>query len=83
MGCYSVFVVAPIVCAKFRGFVFWSLLCYAVLRAFSSVCKHLDWEERAGYFTFIVFLMPCGCFCSLPLPRGAVGLSAVCYCEIS
>ena len=27
--------------------------------------------------------MSCGCFCSLPLPHGAVSLSAVCNCGIS
>ena len=45
------FRVAPSVC---EGSV-WILLCYAVLRV------HLAVEERAGCFTFIVFLMPCEC----------------------
>ena len=34
----------------------------------------------SGPVTFIVFLMSCGCYCSLPIPRGAVGWSAVCDC---
>ena len=34
-------------------------------------------EERADCFTFIV-LMPRDCYCSLSLPHGAMGLSAVC-----
>ena len=42
-------------------------------------CNHLAGEERAGYFTFIVFLVSCGCYCSLPLPKRAVGWSAVCF----
>ena len=36
-----------------------------------------------GCFTFIVFLISCGCYCSLPLPHGAVGRSEVCDCGIS
>ena len=39
-------------------------------------CNHLTEEERAGYFNSIVFLMPCGCLYSTPLPHGAVGWSA-------
>ena len=41
-------------------------------------CNHLDEEERAGCFSFIVFWMSCYCTC-----HGAVGGSAVCYCGIS
>ena len=40
-------------------------------------CNHLDGKERAGCFTLIVFLMSCDCKCSVALPRGAVGWSAV------
>ena len=48
-------------------------------------CNHLDREERAGYFTLIVFLtylltyllMSYDCYCSVALPHGAVGWSAV------
>ena len=47
------------------------------------VCNHLDEEERAGYFVFIVFQMSCYCKCFVAIPHGAVGLSAVCNCHIS
>ena len=40
-------------------------------------------SSRWGCFTLIVFLMSCGCYCSLPLPHIDVGWSAVCDCEIS
>ena len=41
-------------------------------------CNHLTGEDRAGCFTFIVFLMLCGCYCSLPLPPVPwVGLKSV------
>ena len=40
-------------------------------------------RDRAGCFTLIVFLMSCGCKCSVALPLGAVGWSAVCDCGIS
>ena len=45
--------------------------------------RYLAGEERAGCFTLIVSLMSCGCLCSLSLPHGAVGWSAVCACGIS
>ena len=35
--------------------------------------NHLDEEERAGCFVFIVFRMSCYCKCSVALPHGAVG----------
>ena len=44
-------------------------------------CNHLDKEERAACFAWFVFLVSCdGC---VALPRGAMGLSAVCDCGIS
>ena len=45
-------------------------------------CNHLDKKERAGCFAFIVFWMPCYCKCSVALPHGAMGWSAVCDCGI-
>ena len=43
------------------------------------ICNHLvDGEKRAGYF---VFLVSSGC--CVVLPRGAMGLYAVCDCGIS
>ena len=46
-------------------------------------CNHLDEEERACCFVFIVFQMSCYCFCFVALPHGAMGCSAVCDCGIS
>ena len=46
-------------------------------------CNHLDENERAGCFAFVVFWMSCYCKRSVDLPRGAVGWSAVCDCGIS
>ena len=44
-------------------------------------CNHLDGKERAGCFTLFVFLVSPDC-CVI-LPRGAIGLSAVCDFGIS
>ena len=53
------------------------VLCFSI-RYFMS--NHLDWEERAGCFVWFVFLMSRdGC---VALPRGVMGLSAVCDCGI-
>ena len=37
------------------------------------LCNHRDGEERAGCFTFIVFLMSCDSQCSVALSNVAVG----------
>ena len=42
------------------------------------VCHHLDEEERAGCFVFIVFWMSCYCKCHVALPHSVVGWTAVC-----
>ena len=34
------------------------------------------------YCTFIVFLVSCGCLCSVSLPRGAASRSMICDCGI-
>ena len=47
------------------------------------VCNHLKEEERAGCFGFVVLRTSCHCICSVALPYGAVGWSAVCDCGIS
>ena len=39
-------------------------------------------EEGAGRFAFIVFQMCSYLKCSVTLPHGAVGLSAMCDCGI-
>ena len=46
-------------------------------------CNHLDGDETADFFTLIVFLVPCYCYCRVALPHDAVGWSAVCDCGIS
>ena len=53
---------------------------YVTLCSF-QFCNHLDGEERAGWVAEFVFLVSRdGC---VALPRGAMGLSAVCDCGIS
>ena len=46
-------------------------------------CNRLEEEERFGCFAFIVLRMSCYCICSVTLPNGAVGSSAVSDCGIS
>ena len=41
------------------------------------ICNHLAGLEIAGCFSFIVLLIACGCYCSLPFPHMAVGWSTV------
>ena len=47
------------------------------------VCNHLDEEDRASCFAFIVFWMSCYCKCPVALPNGAMNWYAVCDCGIS
>ena len=56
------------------------ILGYAVLRVLSSFAI-IPLGRRAGGVNSIV-ISNC-CYCSLPLPRGAVGPSSVCNCVIS
>ena len=42
---------------------------------------HLGLEDGAGCFAYLVFLMSRDC--CMALPRGVMGLSAVCDCRIS
>ena len=63
------------------GFCNCSMFCFEVLSALSSFA--MDGEEDAGCFTLFVFLVSCVCYCSVALPRGAVGWSALCDCGIS
>ena len=55
-----------------------SLLVGTTVVLYSS---QVDGEERAGYFAQFVFLVSSDC--CVALPRGAMGLSAVCDCSIS
>ena len=58
------------------------VVCFVVSYFMSIiVCKHLDGEEIAGCFAWFVFLV--SCYDCVALPRGAMGLSAVCDCGIS
>ena len=41
-------------------------------------CNHIHGEERAGCFALTVFLLSFDSQCSVALPHGAVGWSAVC-----
>ena len=59
------------------GFLCLSLFCCALLCVLSSFAIHLEEEERTGCFTFIVLRMSCYCKCSVTLPHGAVGWSAL------
>ena len=56
------------------------VLLYVTLCPF-SFCNHLGGKERAGCFAWFVFLVSRDC--CVALPRGAMGLSAVCDCSIS
>ena len=58
------------------------VVCFVVSYFMSIlVCNHLDGEEIAGCFALFVFLVSCD-DCEA-LPRGAMGLSAVCDFGIS
>ena len=49
----------------------------------SSIFVVFRLEEKAGCFAFIVLQMSCYCKCSVALPHGVMGWSAVCDCGIS
>ena len=55
------------------------LFCYALLCVLSTFLNHLEEEERAGCFAFIVLRMYCYCKYSVTLPRGAVGCVIVIF----
>ena len=48
-----------------------------------EVCNHLEEGEKAGCFAISVLQMYYYCKCSVDLPHGTVGWSAVCDCAIS
>ena len=60
------------------GSVLVFVLVITLLCVLSKFCNHLDEEERAGCFAFIVFQMSCYCKCFVTLPHHAMGWSAVC-----
>ena len=49
----------------------------------SILVLHLEEEEKAGCYAIIVLHMYSYYTCSVALPHGAVGWSAVCDCGIS
>ena len=49
----------------FVGVLCWSLFWYVSLYVLSSFEIHLNEEERAGCFAFVVFQMSCCCKCSV------------------
>ena len=60
---------------------------YVLVSVFSTLCPPASFmynvlaeNERAGCFTFIVFLLSYGCNSSLSLPHGVMNWSAVCEC---
>ena len=59
-----------------------SLFDYALLCVHSSFAIILKRKSELC-FAFIVLRMSCYCKCSVAIPRGAVGWSAVCDCGIS
>ena len=56
---------------------------YHALQIVSFLVLQSSWRgKRADCFTLIVFLMYFDCLCSLALPHGDMGWSAVCKCKI-
>ena len=47
--------------------------CLDVLSSFAIILT----GKRADCFTFFVFVVSCDCYCSVALPHGTVGWSAV------
>ena len=62
------------------------VLCLVLVLLFSNLCSFsftiILMGERAGCFALIVFLVSFCSKCSVTLPYGAVGWSAVCECGI-
>ena len=62
--------------------VFWSFVLVCITSSPFLSCNHLDEEEIAGCFAFIVFRVSCYYKYSVGLPHAIVGMSAVCDCGI-
>ena len=55
-------------------------LCFVMHYLVSFLVLQLSWRGRkAGCFALVVFLVSCGCWCSVALSQGVVGWSAVCH----
>ena len=67
------------VCVCFRFFC--ALPC--VLSSFAIISLQGERANCFSLFVFLVFLVFCGCYCSVALPHGPVGCSAACDCGIS
>ena len=67
----------------FVGVLCLSLFCYALLCDHSSCAIILKSKRKLVVFAIIVLQMYCYCKCSVALPHGAMGWSAVCDCRIS
>ena len=74
-GCLAAFLLLLIV-ALIVEFCVSSMFCCTLLCVL-LVYNHFDGEERIGCFTMFVFLVSCDCYCSVALPNGVVGWSAV------
>ena len=59
------------------------MLVFALVCITLCPCNHLEEEEKAGCFAFVVFWISGYCKCPVAIPHGAVGWSAVCDCGIS
>ena len=60
-------------------------LCLVIVMLFSNLCPFsfaitLVGKESASCFTLNAFLMVCDCLCSVALPHGAMGWTAICDC---
>ena len=62
--------------------VFFLIIFTCFFKCLIKFFNHLTKEKTAGCFTLIVLFLLCGCYRSLSLPCGAVGLSVVCDCAI-
>ena len=70
--------------AAVRSILILLIACYLLLPLWEAkivVCFVVRGEERAGCFAWFVFLV-CRDGC-VALPRGAMGFSVVCDCDIS
>ena len=58
--------------------------CFVVQYFASFLVLQSSWWGRERWSLYFICLPgDCDCYCSVALPRGAVGLSAVCNCGIS
>ena len=70
-------------CVCVGGGLCLSLFWYALLCVCSSFAIILKRKTEPVALLFIVLRMSCYCNCSVALPHGALGWSAVCGCGIS